>query len=90
MTTAELEVIMQNLHNRLVPIENILPTLAARDDVEQGLDALEARLREDFALKADLAALENARVLHEDLKDDIGLIAEHLAEVMSRLPPRAR
>jgi hypothetical protein len=28
------------------------------------------------------------RVLHEDLKSDIGLIAEHLAEVMTRLPPR--
>ena len=29
-----------------------------------------------------------ALVLHEDLKSDIALIAEHLADVMTRLPPR--
>jgi len=27
-------------------------------------------------------------VLHEDLKSDIALIAEHLSDVMTRLPPR--
>jgi hypothetical protein len=53
-----------------------------------------------FATKEDLAAVcaeiddkfqeakRFARVLHEDLKDDIALIAEHLSEVMTRLPPR--
>jgi hypothetical protein len=34
-------------------------------------------------------ARNDARVLHEDLKSDIGLLAEHLADVMSRLPPRS-
>jgi hypothetical protein len=29
-----------------------------------------------------------ALVLHEDLKSDIALLAEHLADVMRRLPPR--
>lgn len=29
-----------------------------------------------------------ALVLHEDLKSDIALIAEHLSDVMTRLPPR--
>ena len=29
-----------------------------------------------------------ARVLHEDLKTDIALIAEHLADLMTRLPRR--
>jgi len=30
-----------------------------------------------------------ALVLHEDLKSDVALVAEHLADVMTRLPPRA-
>jgi len=54
-----------------------------------------------FATKTELAALRTdmlekfdearhfALVLHEDLKGQIGLIAEHLADVMRRLPPRA-
>jgi hypothetical protein len=33
-------------------------------------------------------AKRHALVLHEDLKGQLGLIAEHLADVMSRLPPR--
>jgi hypothetical protein len=54
-----------------------------------------------FATKTELAALRTdmlekfdevrhfALVLHEDLKGQIGLIAEHLADVTRRLPPRA-
>ena len=30
-----------------------------------------------------------ALVLHEDLKDDIAMIAGHLADVMTRLPRRS-
>jgi len=55
-----------------------------------------------FATKEDLKAFPTrtemeekfeeakrfALVLHEDLKGDISLIAEHLADVMTRLPPR--
>ena len=48
-----------------------------------------------FATKEDLEqkfeeAKRFALVLHEDLKSDIALIAEHLADVMTRLPPRRR
>ena len=57
---------------------------------------------ETFATKEDLKAFPTrtemeekfeeskrfALVLHEDLKGDISLIAEHLADVMTRLPPR--
>jgi len=45
-------------------------------------------IRAELALRFD-EAKRYAQVLHEDLKSDIGLIAEHLADVMSRLPPRA-
>ena len=48
-----------------------------------------------FATKEDLEqkfeeAKRFALVLHEDLKSDIALIAEHLADVTTRLPPRGR
>ena len=102
----DLETIVQNLHHRVRRLEQILPTLATRDDVRDDLEALERRLREELASKRDLETLGTqlrgelaegfadakryALVLHEDLKSDIGLIAEHLGDVMSRLPPRDR
>ncbi len=151
MTPTELEAMVQNLNNRLTNVEQILPTLATREDLavlatkndletlrqesvanlaaaekrlredlasKSDLASLEKRLREDLASKSDLASLEKrlreelaskkdleelrnelvlrfdeaknyALVLHEDLKSDIGLIAEHLADVMARLPPRS-
>jgi hypothetical protein len=146
MTPIEIEVMVRNLNNRLTDVEQILPTLATRDDVKNGIETLrqesasnlaalekrlrddlasksdladlEKRLREDLASKSDLASLERrlreelaskkdleelrkelgvrfdeaknyALVLHEDLKSDISLIAEHLVDVMSRLPPRS-
>jgi len=106
MMPADLEAMMQNLTHRVTRIEQILPTLATRDDVRSDLEAMERRLREELASKRDLDSLGKtlreelaerfddakryALVLHEDLKSDIGLIAEHLAGVMSRLPPRDR
>ena len=154
MTPTDVEAMVQNLNHRVTQIEQILPTLATRQDLER-LAALEKRLEglaaksdfgaletrlEELAGKTDLEALERrlgeklaarseletlgrqlreelapqsdlessseklrvemalrfdeakryALVLHEDLKSDIGLIAEHLAGVMSRLPPRER
>jgi hypothetical protein len=80
----------------------LLEELASKSDLE----AFERRLREELVSKSDLGALRRelrgelaerfedakryALVLHEDLKSDIGLIAEHLADVMSRLPPGTR
>jgi hypothetical protein len=136
MTPTDLEAMVQNLNHRVTSIEQILPTLASKNDLEglerrlreelaskKDLEALERRLREELASKSDLEALKNelrqelasksdleglgrelrrelverfddakryALVLHEDLKSDIGVIAEHLADVMSRLPPRDR
>ena len=109
MSPTDLEAMVQNLNHRVTSIEQILPTLATRDDIlaaRTELEAAERRLREEMASKSDLEALErrlreelaerfdeakrHALVLHEDLKSDIGLIAEHLAGVMSRLPPRDR
>jgi hypothetical protein len=151
MTPTDLEAMVQNLNHRVTSIEQILPALALKSDLEtleqrlrlaskndlEGLEgrlleelaskgdlgSLERRLREELASKRDLGILRNelreelaskrdvgalkkelrhelaerfddakryALVLHEDLKNDIGLIAEHLADVMSRLPRRDR
>jgi hypothetical protein len=102
MTPSDLEAMVQNLNHRATRIEQILATLASKSDLE----AMERRLRAELASKSDLEALRKelrhelaegfgdarryALVLHEDLKSDLGLIAEHLSDVMSRLPPRAQ
>ena len=111
MTPTDLEAMMQNLNHRVARIEQILPTLATRDDLaplatRSGVDALVQQLLAELVTKSDLDLLRKefreelaagfddakryALVLHEDLKSDIRLIAEHVAEVMSRLPPRGR
>jgi hypothetical protein len=102
MTPTDLEAMVQNLNHRITSLEQILPALATKTELE----AVERRLREELASKSDLDRLGKelrqelaerfdeakryALVLHEDLKSDIGLIAEHVADVLSRLPPRDR
>jgi hypothetical protein len=88
MTSSELEAMVKDLNTRTTAIEQILPTLATKDDLKAFAtkDDLKA-----FATKEDLrqglaATLAEAKqftlVLYEDLKDDIGLLSEHLAHVM--------
>lgn len=59
-------------------IEQILPTLATKEDLKAF--ATREELNEKFE-----EAKRFALVLHEDLKGTIGLIAEHLSDVMNRL-----
>jgi hypothetical protein len=113
---------VKKLDQRMSTIEQILPTLATRDDLKAFAtkeDLKAFATKEDlkaFATKEDLKAYPTrqelkqiltdyptrvemndrfdeakrfALVLHEDLKGDIALLAEHLADVMTRLPPRA-
>lgn len=87
---------VKNLNHRVERIEQILPTLATKEDLQAFATKKDL---EAFATKKDLEALRkemktlfqdatrHALVLHEDLKSQIGLVAEHLADVMSRLPP---
>ena len=106
MPAVDVLAMVKNLDQRLSAVEQILPTLATKDDLKvfatkEDLKAFATK--EDlkaFATKEDLKAYPTraemnekfeeaknfARVLHEDLKDDIRLIAEHLADVMTRLP----
>jgi len=110
MAPVDVELMIKNLNDRVTSVEQILPTLATKQDLEafatkEDLKALATK--EDlraFATKVDLEAMRTelrtemktlftdarhyALVLHEDLKSQLGLIAEHLADVRSRLPPR--
>jgi len=83
MTPAEIEAMLEHLHARTVRIEQVLPTLATKQDLADGLSAVEARLG------ARIEALSRQMlVLHEDLKSDVRLLAEHLARVLDRLDGR--
>ena len=69
---------LRNLNARTTAIEQILPTLATKDDLRGAV--------RDLATKADLkdglaATLAQSRMLYEDLKADIGLLAENLAHI---------
>ena len=78
MTATEMEDLLKNLDLRTARIEQILPTLATKDDLKA------------FATKADLDELKTLLSLRiESVEDTLGTIAEHLAELSQRLPPRA-
>ena len=86
MSPVDVLAMVKKLDRRTSAIEQILPTLATKEDLKAFAtkDDLKA-----FATRDDLDELKRmVRALHEDLKSDIGLVAEHLADVMTRLPPR--
>ena len=110
MSPVNMAAMVKNLDQRMSAVEQILPTLATKQDLEAFAtreDLKAFATKEDlraFATKADLSEAINevrsemqekfeeakrfALVLHEDLKGDFRLIAGHLLDVMSRLPPR--
>ena len=71
---------VKNLDQRLSAVEQILPTPATKEDLRAYPTRVEVEEKFDEAKRFAL-------VLHEDLKSDIALIAEHRAVVMTRLPP---
>jgi hypothetical protein len=103
MSPVDVLAMMKNLEQRTSAVEQILPTLATKEDLKalatkEDLKAFVTKeeLKEalkPFATRVEMEAkFEEAKrcalFLHEDLKSDIGLIAEHLADVMTRLPRR--
>jgi len=74
MLISEMEAVLKNLDVRVGRIEQILPTLATKTDLER------------FATKADLEASERrVRVLLEHLGGSVDTLAEHLSDQMHRL-----
>ena len=91
MTATEMEDLLKNLDLRTSRIEQILPTLATKDDLKAF--ATKEDLREalkSYATKEDLEReINGVRVLIEDVRDSVGMIAAHVADISQRLPPRA-
>ena len=81
MSPVDVLAMVKNLDQRLSAVEQILPTLATKEDLKAYPTRVEVEEKFEEAKRFAL-------VLHEDLKSDIALIAEHLADVMTRLPPR--
>ena len=79
MTPSEVEAMIKNLDTRTTRIEQILPTLATKEDLTTGLNGLEARL----TVRIDDAS-QQARALYEDLKGDIRMLAAHIASASQK------
>lgn len=67
-----------------------LKAFATKEDVKafatkEDLTAFRVEMEEKFD-----EAKRFARVLHEDLRSDIAMLAEHLTDVMTRLPRRGQ
>ena len=78
MTASKMEDVLKKLDLRTSRIEQILPTLATKDDLKA------------FATKVDLDEVKrHLSVRIEAVEDKLGTIAEHLADFSQRLPPRA-
>ncbi len=93
MSTVEMEQRLENVERRVDRIEQILPTLATRDDLKAAIAPLatKAELRAAIAplatkaeLRAAIAESEQRMRTHfdvvaEGLRDDIRLVAEAVA-----------
>ena len=105
MSPVDVLAMMKNLERRTSAVEQILPTLATKEDLKafatkEDLKAFATKeeLKEalkPFATRAELEekfeeAKRFALVLHEDLKSSIAMLAEHLSDVMTRLPRRGQ
>jgi len=76
MTPTEMETVLQNLDARLLRVEQVLPTLATKQD----LDDVRRELKDDIERSAN-----GLRVLIEDSRSDNQLLAEHALEILNRL-----
>jgi hypothetical protein len=68
-----MEAVLKSLDQRVGRIEQILPTLATKSDLDR------------YATKEDLRnEIRGVKVLIEDVKADTRLLAEHMATLMQR------
>ena len=96
MSPVDVLAMIKDLEQRTSAVEQILPTLATKEDLKAlaTKEDLKEALK-PFATRVEMEEkFEEARrfalVLHEDLKSVIGLIAENLAAVTTRLPRRGQ
>ncbi len=80
---------LKNLDARATAIEQILPTLATKDDLRLTTEALQYEMAK-LATKDELnGGLEDAKryalMLNEMTRDDIRLVAEHMLAMRAQL-----
>ena len=90
MTATEMEDVLKNLDRRLTNVEQILPTLATKEDLKAFAtkDDLKAFATKDDLKEAFSEAKRHAVMLFERTQEQLGMLAEHLADISQRLPPR--
>ena len=92
MLISEMEAVLRNLDVRVGRIEQILPTLATKTDLERfatKADLERLSTRTDLELSAIRTAVETSerriRVLFEHLSGSVETLAVHLSDQMHRL-----
>jgi hypothetical protein len=86
---------VKNIDVRTANIAEILPTLATKEDLWQGLQNLEGSLntRIGGVVSSPGARIEDARretrMLFEDVRGDIRMLAEHVVRLANRRGPDA-
>jgi hypothetical protein len=99
MTGTEMEDVLKNLDLRLTNVEQILPTLATKEDLKAFATKEDLKA---YATKEDLKAIptreevrelfdeakRNAVVLFERTQEQLEILAAHLADISQRLPRR--
>ena len=82
MTQTEMEQLLEKIDHRLARIEQFLPTVATKQDLE----AFERRANDRFTIKQDLEAFERRANQRFATKQDLDALEERLTE---RPRPRA-
>jgi len=92
MKTSDMEDAIKNLDHRLAAVEQILPTLATKQDLamtraelKQDLAALKAELKQDIA-----DGRRHVEIVFEDVRDDISKVAEGVASLATGLQSNTR
>ena len=86
----EMEDVLKNIDHRLTNVEQILPTLATKEDLK--VFATKEDLK-DFPTRDEVNGLftdakRHASILFEQTQERLEVIATHLADISQRLPPR--
>ena len=93
MTVTDMEEVLKNLDRRLLNVEQILPTLATKEDLKAY--ATKADLRGEIEIlrketkELFVEAKRHASVLFEQTQEQLEIIASYVADISRRLPPRA-
>ena len=91
MTVSEMEEVLKNLNLRLTNVEQILPTLATKEDLKplrRRKTCTPCERNERPVLRGQTACVSTFR-LFEQMQERLEIIAAHLVDISQRLPPRA-